>query len=193
MDLKISALLKTVGSFIIKCSTRSADGHQQGTESKRSPRLLLWWVAAWTRGETVLVPQVLGQAVEESSYVTQTVSDLHTWAHHRQARRLLEASHFPLGHVTVHIEVKSRNDIKERQQLDLWSWRRSTSHPRGLSFCRNWRPLLDEIWNVFKINESSFPNLTSGTLPPGWMKTSRQLPVFITAIKTCNWDVIVII
>lgn len=82
-------------------------------ELKRSPRLLLWLVVVWPCGETVLVPQVLGQTVEKSSNVTQTVSDLPTWTHHRQASRLLEASHFPLSHITVHVKVKSQHEIKE--------------------------------------------------------------------------------
>lgn len=82
-------------------------------ESKWSPCLRLWLVVVWACGETVLMPQVLCQAVEEGGYITQAITDLPAWTHHWQARRLLESSHFPLGHIAVHIKVKSKEEIKE--------------------------------------------------------------------------------
>lgn len=59
------------------------------------------------------MPQVLCQAVEEGGYITQAITDLPARTHHWQARRLLESSHFPLGHIAVHIKVKSKEEIKE--------------------------------------------------------------------------------
>lgn len=101
-------------------STRSADeclGEKATSkcclESERSSCLLLRLLAVWHRGETVVMPQVLRQAVEERSDVGQAIADLPTWAHHWQARRLLESSHFLLSHITVHIKVKSKNEVKE--------------------------------------------------------------------------------
>lgn len=144
LDLRVFSAAP-VGSFTtFEGATRSAAGERRRlpiscTESKQSSRLLLWLVAVWPCGETVLVPQVLGQAVEESSYVTQTVADLPAWTHHGQARRLLEAPHFPLRHVAVHVKVKSKHDIKESLPVSLIS--------RSKIFGLSWKNVLTLLFH----------------------------------------------
>lgn len=85
--------------------------------SKWSLCLLLWLVAVRSCGNTVLMPQVLCQAVEEGGNIAQPITDLPTRTQHGQAGRLLESPHFPLSHITVHKKVKSKEDIKENVRL----------------------------------------------------------------------------
>lgn len=62
---------------------------------------------------TVLMPQILSEAVENQGYVTQPVADFSPRTENRYPPGLLEFSEVSLCYITVHEEVKPEVSVKE--------------------------------------------------------------------------------